>query len=94
MKRRVIFMTIKEKLNEDEETLVIGVSAFTASILDKILGRPINDVEFRGIKSLAVSWLNSEYTGPENNDNVVQMRPASEDAKTDNTDKEDSDDGK
>ena len=84
-------MTIREKINEDEETFVIGISAFTSSILEKVMGRPINDVEFNGIKSLAVSWLNGEYTGPENNDNVVQMRPATEDTKTD---KEDSDDGK
>ena len=84
-------MTIREKLNEDEEMFVIGISAFTSSILEKVLARPINDVEFRGIKSLAISWLNGEYTGPENNDNIVQMRPATEDAKTD---KEESDDGK
>lgn len=84
-------MTIREKLNEDEETFVTGISAFTSSILEKVLNRPINDVEFRGIKSIAISWLNGEYTGPENNDNIVQMRPATEDAKTD---KEDSDDGK
>lgn len=84
-------MTIREKLNEDEETFVIGISAFTSSILEKVLGRPINDVEFTGIKNLAISWLNGEYTGPENNDNVVQMRPVTEDAKSD---KEDSDDGK
>ena len=84
-------MTIKEKINEDEETFAIGISAFTSSILEKVLGRKINDVEYTGIKNLAISWLNSEYTGPENNNNVVQMRPATEDAKTD---KEDSDDGK
>lgn len=84
-------MTIREKINEDEETFVIGISAFTSSILEKVTGRPINDVEFTGIKNLAISWLNGEYTGPENKDNVVQMRPATEDAKTD---KEESDDGK
>ena len=84
-------MTIREKINEDEETFAIGISAFTSSILEKVLNRPINDVEFRGIKSLAISWLNGEYTGPENGDNIVQMRPATEDAKSD---KEDSDDGK
>ena len=84
-------MTIREKINEDEETFVIGISAFTSSILEKVLNRPINDVEFRGIKSLAISWLNGEYMGPENNDNIVQMRPVTEDAKTD---KEESDDGK
>ena len=84
-------MTIREKINEDEETFVIGISAFTSSILEKVTGRPINDVEFTGIKKLAESWLNGEYTGPVNNDNVVQMTPATEDAKTD---KVDSDDGK
>lgn len=84
-------MTIREKLNEDEETFIIGISAFTSSILEKVTGRPINDVEFTGIKKLAENWLNGKYTGPENNDNVVQLRPVAEDVKTD---KEESDDGK
>lgn len=84
-------MTIKEKINEDEETLAIGIAAFTSSILEKVQGRKINDIEYTGIKKMAENWLNSEYLGPEKEDNIVQMKPATEDAKTD---KEDSDDGK
>lgn len=61
-------MTIREKLNEDEETLAIGIAAFTSSILEKVQGRKINDVEYTGIKKMAENWLNGKYLGPDKED--------------------------